>query len=200
MSGGYLAQALSFLIRTAFDLYLLAVVLRFLLQVVQADFYNPISQFLIKVTNPALKYIRRVVPGYKGQDWSSMVLMLVIKALEISILSFINYATMPAIHGLIVLSLAQLLHLIIYIFIIAIFIQVILSWVNPGAYNPATVLLYRLTDPLMRPARKLIQPIGGLDLSPIIVFVFLQLIIILFVNPLMHFGQSLSGIRYVIAI
>jgi len=200
MSGGYLSQALTFLIRTVFDLYLLAVVLRFLLQVVRADFYNPISQFLVKVTNPALKYIRRVVPGYKGQDWSSMVLMLVIKALEISILSLINYATMPAIHGLIVLSLAQILHLIIYIFMIAIFIQVILSWVNPGVYNPATVLLYRLTDPLMRPARRLIQPIGGLDLSPMIVIVFLQLIIILFVNPLMHFGQSLSGIRYVIAI
>jgi YggT family protein len=98
----------------------------------------------------------------------------------------------PAIPGLLIISIAELLHLIIYIFIIAIFIQVILSWVNPGAYNAATVLLYRLTEPLLEPARKLIPPVGGLDLSPIAVFIFLQLTIILIVTPLDHLGLSLA--------
>lgn len=195
MSGGYLAQALVFLISTAFDLYLLAVVLRFLLQMVRADFYNPISQFLVKATNPPLRYIRRVIRGYGGIDWSSIVLMLILKSVEITLLSLILAGTVPALHGLMVLSIAEILKLIIYIFMVAIFVQVILSWVNPGAYNPATVILYRLTDPVLRPARQLINPIGGMDLSPILVFIVLQLGMILIVNPLTHFGQSLAGFR-----
>ena len=101
---------------------------------------------------------------------------------------------MPVLHGLLLLAVAQVLHLIIYIFIVAVFIQVILSWVNPGAYNPATVILYRLTEPLLQRARKLLPPISGLDLSPIIVFVCLQLIIILVINPMAHIGQSWSGV------
>ncbi|MGK0297582.1 MAG: YggT family protein [Gammaproteobacteria bacterium] len=194
MNGGYFIEALVFLVRTAFDLYLLLVVLRFLLQVVRADFYNPISQFLITATNPPLKYIRQIIPGYKGNDWSSIVLMFLIKSIEIVLLSLIVRGNFPAPLGLIILSFGQLLHLIIYIFIISIFIQVILSWINPGAYNPATVIIYKLTDPLLRPARKLIPPMGGLDFSVLVVFIILQLTLILIVNPITHLGQSLSGI------
>ncbi|MGY8814335.1 MAG: YggT family protein [Gammaproteobacteria bacterium] len=193
MNGGYLTEALVFLVRTAFDLYLILVVLRFLLQIVRADFYNPISQFLITATNPPLKYIRRIIPGYKGNDWSSIVLMFLIKSIEILLLSLIVRGDVPALAGLIILSFAQLLNLIIYIFIISIFIQVILSWINPGAYNPATVIIYKLTDPLLRPARKLIPPMGGLDFSVLVVFIILQLTLILIVNPITHIGQSLSG-------
>jgi YggT family protein len=193
MNGGYFTEALVFLVRTAFDIYLLLVVLRFLLQVVRADFYNPISQFLITATNPPLKYIRRIIPGYKGNDCSSIVLMFLIKSIEIVLLSLIVRGDVPALPGLIILSVAQLLHLIIYIFIISIFIQVVLSWINPGAYNSATVIIYKLTDPLLRPARKLIPPMGGLDFSVLVVFIVLQLALILIVNPITHLGQSLSG-------
>ena len=193
MNGGYFTEAGIFLVRTAFDLYLLAVVLRLLLQIVRADFYNPISQFLIKVTNPVLRYIRRIVPGYKGQDWSSVILIFLLKTVEIMLLSLMTSGSIPPLIGIAVLSVAQILYLIVYIFIIAVFIQVILSWVNPGAYNPATVILYLLTEPLLRPARNLLPPISGLDLSPLVVFIILQLIVILIINPLLHLGQSLSG-------
>ena len=77
---------------------------------------------------------------------------------------------------------------------ISIFIQVVLSWINPEAYNPATIIIYKLTDPLLRPARKLIPPMGGLDFSVLVVFIILQLTLILIVNPITHLGQSLSGI------
>ncbi len=193
MSTNYLIQAALFLVTTIFDIYLLAVVLRFLLQLFRADFYNPISQFLAKITNPPLRYIRRVVPGYKGQDWSSMVLMLLIKSVEITIVYLLSAGRFVAVDSLIILSIAGILELFVDVFMIAIFIQVILSWVNPGAYNPATVILYRLTEPVLAPARKLLPPIGGLDLSPIIVIIALQMSIILVVTPLTHFGVALSN-------
>jgi len=193
MSGGYFTQALVFLIRTAFDLYLLAVVLRFLLQLVGADFYNPISQFLVKITNPVLRPLRRLIPGYQGIDWASVVLMMILKAGEITLIALILTGGIPALPGLLVLSLAQILNFIVYVFIVAIIVQVVLSWVNPGAYNPATVILYRLTEPMLRPARRLLPSMGGLDLSPLLVLIFLQLTIILIITPLSHFGQSLSG-------
>lgn len=193
MNGGAFSEALLFLIRTAFDLYLLAVTLRFLLQLVHADFYNPVSQFLVKITNPPLRPLRRIIPGFGGTDWASLVFMLLLKAVEITLLALIATGHVPTVHGLLVLSLAQILNLIIYIFIITILIQVILSWVNPGAYNPATVLLHYLTEPLLRPARRLIPPIGGLDLSPIAVFIFLQLTLILIINPLEQTGRVMAG-------
>lgn len=192
MTGGYFSQAFIFLISTACDLYLLAVVLRFLLQFVGADFYNPVSQFLVRVTNPALRFLRRIIPGYRGIDWSSIVLMLSIKAIEICLISLVAYGLIPSLPGLLVSSLAGILHLIVYIFIIAVFIQVLLSWINPGMYNPATVILYRLTEPLLQRARQLLPPAGGFDFSPILVFVALQLVIILLVNPIADLGRAWS--------
>jgi len=196
MGSGYLGEAFSFLIRTVFDLYILAVALRFLLQLVRADFYNPISQFLVKITNPTLRPLRRIIPNYRNTDLSAITIMICLKIIELMLLALIIGGRIPVFSGLLILSFAQILNLIIYIFIIAIFIHVILSWFSPGAYNPATVLLYRLTEPLLKPARQLLPPTGGLDLSPIFVFVFLQLLIILLVKPLIHLGLSLSGIPY----
>jgi YggT family protein len=191
MGGGYFSEAIRFLITVVFDLYILAVMLRFLLQLVRADFYNPISQFLVTVTNPPLRPLRRFIPGYRGVDLASVVLMLLLKAVEIALISLAIYGRVPGIAGLFIISFAELLNLIIYIFIFAILIQVIISWVNPGAYNPATVLLYRLTEPLLRPARRLLPPISGLDLSPLLVFIVLQLTIILIIKPLIHLGGTL---------
>ncbi len=185
MGGGVLTDAVIFLIRTLFELYILTVALRFLLQWVRADFYNPISQFLITVTNPPLKPLRRVIPGYKGLDLASVVLMIALKAAEITVIGLIAVGRVPAPLGLLIVSFGQVLNLIIWIFIVAILIQVILSWVNPGAYNPATVLIYRLTEPVLAPARRLIPPVGGLDLSPIAALIALQLLLIL-LRPLTH--------------
>ena len=195
MNGGAFTEALVFLVRTAFELYLLAVVLRFLFQMVRADFYNPLAQFLVKVTNPALKPIRRIVRGYGGIDWSSILLMLILKSIQIAIIAVLVSGRFPVLTGLVVLSIAEILKLIIYVFMVAVFIQVILSWVNPGAYNPATVILYQLTEPLLRPARRVIPAVGGLDLSPLLVFIVLQLMIILFVNPISNTGQAMAGFR-----
>lgn len=193
MTAGPVAEALGLIIDTVFGLYLLAVALRFLLQCVRADFYNPISQFVVAITNPPLRILRRVVPGFRGIDFSSVVLMFLIKLVEIGLEGLIFAGRFLPIAGLLVLAVAELFRLFIYILLFAILIQIVISWVSPGAYNPVTVILYRLTDPLLRPARRMLPPAGGLDFSPIVPIIGLQLVIILLIKPLTRLGFSLAG-------
>lgn len=187
--GGYVGNAGVFLIKTLFDLYILAVMLRFLFQLVRADFYNPLSQVLVKVTNPPLKPLRRLIPGVRGIDLASVFLMLVLMYAEITIINMIKGgAFLPV--GILMASMTELLSLCVYVFIFSIVIQVIISWVNPGAVNPVVSLLYSLNDPLMRPARRVIPPISGLDLSPLVVLIALQLCQMLIIAPLNDFSMS----------
>ena len=193
--GGYGTNAIEFLIQTIFGLYLVAVMLRVLLQLTRADFYNPVSQFLVKVTNPPLIPLRRIIPGFMGIDFAAIVLMILIKALEIFLIVLIKGVSIK-ISGLVVLSIAELLRLLINVYFFAILIQVVISWVNPGTYNPAVSLLYSINEPLLARARRLIPPISGFDLSPIVVIILLQLISILLIQPIADFGQGLAIGRF----
>lgn len=186
----YLSNAGSFLISTLFGLYILFVLLRLLLQLTRADFYNPVSQFIVKITTRPLRFLRRFVPGFAGIDWAAVLLLLALQIIELWLLYRIAGVS-PAVGGLFVLSVAELIKLTIYVFMFSIFVQVILSWVAPGTYNPISSLLYSLNEPLLRPARRLLPSTGGLDLSPLIVLVVLQLLMMLFVHPLRDVGQSL---------
>lgn len=192
--GPYITNAAQFLIGTLFGLYILAVMLRFLLQLVRADFYNPVSQFLVKITNPPLRPLRRVVPGWQGLDVAALLLLIALQMAELALLAGLDPrpVPMPALSGLLVLSLAELLRLLLNIYFITILIQVVLSWVNPGQYNPAVNLLTQLNEPVMQPARRLLPPMGGLDLSPIVVLIALQLARILLVQPLTDLGYQLA--------
>lgn len=187
-----ISQGLVFLIDILLGLYILAVLLRFLFQVVRADFYNSFSQALVTITNPTLAPLRRMIPGLYGIDVAAIVLLLILQCLKNFIIWLIQ-GVQPKVMGLVVVSAADLLQLTLWVFIIAIFIRVILSWVSPYAarQHPAVGLLNNLTDPLMRPARHMIPPMGGIDLSPIVVFILLYLTIILLVKPLLRFGYGL---------
>ena len=192
MGANPISQALVFLVDMLLGLYILAVLLRFLFQVVRADFYNPFSQALVTITNPTLAPLRRMIPGLYGIDVAAIVLLLILQCLKNFIIWLIQ-GVQPKVMGLAVVSAVELLQLTLWVFIIAIFIRVILSWVSPYAahQNPVVGLLNNLTDPLMRPARQVIPPMGGLDLSPIAVFILLYLTIILIVKPLLAFGYGL---------
>jgi len=189
--GGYGTNAIEFLIHTIFGMYLVAVMLRVLLQLTRADFYNPVSQFLVKVTNPPLIPLRRIIPGFMGIDFAAIVLMVVLKALEIFLIVLIKGVSIK-ISGLVVISIAELLRLLINVYFFTILIQVVISWVNPGSYNPAVSLLYSINEPLLSRARRLIPPISGFDLSPIVVIILLQLLSILLIQPIADFGQGLA--------
>lgn len=188
--GSYIAEAMTFLIETVFELYILAVMLRFLLQLFRADFYNPISQFLIKITTPVLRPLRRWIPGFAGIDVAALALMAVLKFIEIVLITSVN-GYIPGIGGLLIVSIASLLQLLIYVFIVAILIQVVLSWIAPDTYNPMTSILRSLCGPLLRPVRHRLPSPGGLDLSPLVVLIVLQLILMLFVAPLADWGRNL---------
>jgi YggT family protein len=189
--GGYFGNAAVFLIQTAFGLYILAVLLRFLLQWVRADFYNPVSQFLVKVTTPLLRPLRRVTPGFGGIDFASVVLMLALQLIELVLVTQLLGQPL-SVSGLMVLAVAELLSLLIKVFLFSILIQVILSWVRPGDHSPVSLLLYQLNEPLLAPARRIIPAISGLDLSPVLVLVLLQLSLMLLVAPLQDFGILLN--------
>lgn len=183
MGSNYLTNPLVFLVQTLFGLYILAVLLRFLLQLVRADFYNPISQFLVKVTSPPLRLLRRFLPGLGGIDLSSIVLAWGLKYIELLLILFISGITANFL-GPLLWAIPELIELVINIFLFAILIQVILSWINPGSYNPASALLYSLTEPVLRPARNLLPPVSGLDLSPMLVMIGLVLLKMLLLPPL----------------
>jgi len=188
---GYGTNAIVFLIETVFELYLLAVMLRVLLQIVRADFYNPVSQFLVKVTNPPLIPLRRIIPGFGGIDFPAIVLMLLIQLVEVLLIVLVQGVS-PAFAGLVVLAIAKLLSLLANVFLFSIMIQVVISWINPGAYNPVVSLLYSLNEPLLSRARRIIPPISGFDLSPILVIILLQLIKMLLVQPVYDLGEGIA--------
>ena len=174
MDSSYLSNPIIFLLDTVFSLYILAVLLRFLLQWVGGDFYNPISQFLVKITHPPLRLLRRYIPAIGKLDTSSVVLLLVLQmssdfiVLTLKGMSF-SFAALT------LLSFSQLISLLINVFVFAVFARALLNWVNPGTYNAASNLLYNLTEPLLSFCRRIVPDIGGIDLSPLIVLVGLQL-------------------------
>ncbi|MDO9371889.1 MAG: YggT family protein [Gammaproteobacteria bacterium] len=191
MSGGYFSNAGVFLIQTVFGMYILAVLLRLLLQIVRADFYNPFSQFLVKITNPVLVPLRRVIPGLFGVDLASVLLLLALQMVKLALIGLLIDQGWH-LSGLLLLAAADLLSLLLNVFLFSILIQVILSWVRPGEHNPLTALLYNLNEPLLAPARRILPPISGLDLSPIVVLVALQLASMLVVAPLSDLGRAFA--------
>ena len=183
MGTSYMTDPVIFLIDTLFSLYILAIVLRFLFQWTRADFYNPISQFLVKITHPPLKIIRRFVPSVGKIDTSSIVLALALQMFaDFTIIAL--KGVMVSITALIILSFAQLLSLLINVFIFAVFARAILSWFDPGNYNSANSLLQSLTEPLLTMCRKVIPDLGGIDLSPLLALVVLQLAKMMLLPPL----------------
>jgi len=188
---GTLANIADFLITTLMQLYIIVVMLRFLLQWVRADFYNPLSQFVVKVTNPLVRPLRRIIPGWGGLDIVTLLLAYLLNVIQVTVVGthISPYEIPGALDGhmlsplsIALVSLLDLVALTIGVYLVAIIIQAIMSWVNPGHYNPTVGLLRQLTEPLLRPARRLLPPISGIDLSPMLVLLALQVIKMLLVG------------------
>ncbi len=181
-------DASTFLIRTLFDLCMFVVMLRFLLQLMRADFYNPISQFVVRATQAPLQPLRQVLPGIRGVDTASLALMLILGVVKILLVTGIH-GRMPPLAAMVILAAADVARLMLNVFFWAIVIRVVMSWVNPGTRNPVNSLVGSLTEPLLERARRILPPMTGFDLSPIPVLIVLQLAQILIVAPL----RSLAG-------
>jgi YggT family protein len=177
MASNYFTSPLAFIITTLFDLYILLVLLRFILQMLRADFYNTASQFIVKMTTPPLTVLRRFVPSILGQDSAAIVLCLLIiyakfiflRMLEIPVVSI---ADVPTPIGL-----------------VASIIQVIISWINPGQHNPIISLVNTITAPILRPIQKRLPPLGGFDFSTMVAILALMVAKMLIVPPMIQLGS-----------
>ena len=165
-----------YLVQTVVSIYLLMMLLRFILQLVLADFYNPLSQFLVRATNPLVLPLRRVLPARGRFDPASLVWAVLIQLLGIIILLTMNGISLPAISLLLAWSVVGVIGLIVKIYFFALLGMIILSWVAPGSANPAAMLMYQITEPMMAPLRSVIPPMGGLDFSPIVMFILINII------------------------
>jgi YggT family protein len=182
-----IAQAAIFLLNTLLGLFTLGVLLRFYLQLVAAPFQNPISQAVVALTNFAVRPARRFIPSLAGLDMSTLLLAFAAQLiLQWATLWLRDYPIMvvtatvyAAVAGLALLALVRLS---VYIVLYAVLIQAILSWINP--HTPAAPVLDSLTRPLLKPLRQRFSPAGGFDLTPLIIFIAAQLLLMLVVNPI----------------
>ncbi|MCW8994303.1 MAG: YggT family protein [Psychromonas sp.] len=175
-------NAVNFLINTLFDLYLMVVLLRIWLQVARADFYNPFSQFIVKATQPVVGPLRRMIPSFGGWDTATIIFAFIVASLKITLLTLI----MGASFNPVVVLISALIILITAIFKLlfwVLIIRAILSWVSRG-HNPIEAVMIQLTEPLLAPVRRFVPPMGGLDLSMLVVLLGLQFLQIL-VNDLL---------------
>ncbi|MCP4186445.1 MAG: YggT family protein [Gammaproteobacteria bacterium] len=200
MGSNYLISPLTLVINTVFDLYILLVLLRFMLQAFRADFYNPVSQFIVKATTPPLRFLRRIIPSVAGQDAAAIVLCLLLIYAKFILLRMLDIPGVPISNvtapiggvsylGLFIFTIADLISLTLTVFLIAIIIQVILSWVNPGQYNPVIGLVHSIAQPALRPFQKLLPSLGGLDLSPLFATLGIMVLKMLVVPPIVYLGS-----------
>ncbi len=178
MGYSYLANPLILVINTLFEFFIVLVLLRFLLQMLRANFKNVVSQFIVALTNPALRKLRLVIPSIGRYDTASIVFALLLIYTKFLILRFLGVDHVPistamapiasaSFAGLAIISVAELVALIFTIFIGSIIIQVILSWINPGQKSSVLVMIDRLSGFVLSPIRRTIPPINGFDLSPL---------------------------------
>jgi YggT family protein len=172
------SAALIYLITTLTDLFITAILLRLLLQWVKADFYNPLCQFLIKVTNPVLIPLRRVIPSIGKLDTAAVVAMLLLELIQLLIIGQIAGADFQ-LQFILLYAVRKLLVLLLMTYFVLIIVRVILSWVGSSLRHPLIPLIYQLTAPVLRPFSRLIPPMGGVDLSPLFALIALRFLLLL---------------------
>lgn len=171
-------NAFTYLVGTLIDLYTTAVLLRLMLQWVRADFYNPVCQFLVKVTNPIIVPLRRVIPSIWKLDTACLVTVLVLELFSVWVASRISSSPLD-LGQIFVFSLIKLSATVLMTYFFLIIVSVILSWVGAKMRHPAIPLVYQLTEPVLAPVRKIIPPIAGIDLSPLFVLIAIRFLLLL---------------------
>ena len=175
-----MGSSAALIFNTLTGIYLLAILLRFLLQVARADFYNPMSQAVFRITDPMVRIFRSFIPGYKGIDISSLILALVVEAIAICVLIILYGGSIPSVGFIVTWAFVGVLHFVVMIYYYAIIGSIIMSFVMmfSGNMNPHPILrlVWQLTEPVMAPIRKIIPSMGGLDFSPIFIFISIGLI------------------------
>jgi YggT family protein len=181
-------EVLLYVVQTAVGIYLLIMLLRFILQLVMADFYNPISQFLVRATNPLVLPLRKVLPAQGRFDPASLLLSILIQLLGIIAVLLLYSVAPPGISLLLAWSFISVLGLLVKIYFFALLAMIILSWIAPGSSNPAVYLIYQIVEPVAAPVRRLLPAMGGIDFSPILLFILINIVQIVLRNIAVGLG------------
>ncbi|SQF93865.1 membrane protein [Paucimonas lemoignei] len=193
-----LNTAAIYILQTIGSLYLLIILLRFVLQLVRADFYNPLSQFAVRATQPLLKPLRRIIPSVFGLDMSSLVLAIIVQMILMALTLLLAYGTTGDPLHLLIWAIIGVTALFLKIFFFALIVSVILSWVAPASHNPGAQLVNQITEPLLAPLRRILPNLGGLDISPILAFMILKLLDMLVINNLAAMSMMPDVLRLLI--
>jgi YggT family protein len=170
------AEIFNLVVDTLSSLYVMIVLMRFILQLSRADFYNPISQFVVKATNPLLIPLRRLVPGVAGIDLASIVLAILVQSVALGLkVAVLGYAIENPVN-ILLLAAVLVASVMIKIYFWSLIIMIVASWIAPGSGHPALLLINQICEPLMKPFRSILPAMGGLDLSPILAFLSLQVL------------------------
>jgi YggT family protein len=181
--------ALLFLIETLFNIYLFILVIRIILVWVRADYFHPLTQFIVKLTDVLIKPLRKVLPNVRNFETASIVMVLAIEIIKFFLIACISFG-FPNLFGIPILAIGDSIALVLQTFTYAILLQVILSFLHP--MSPLMALVSRFNSPIMRPLQQVIPIIGGFDITPIPALIGLQLLNIILVAPLMTLGQNIS--------
>ncbi|WP_040939878.1 YggT family protein [Coxiella burnetii] len=181
-----------FLVGLIFDLYIIILMLRLLIQKLGASYYNPISQVVIRLTNIFVSPLQRIIPGFKGFDLAIVLLLVLLEFIQVLLLLWLRAGWLPKFSGLVIIVIATLGNKFLNLYFYAIILRVVMSWIASLQHNPIAEIIFLITEPLMRPIRRLIPSIAGFDFSPIVLLILLQLISILVFRPLIEFGTQLA--------
>ena len=182
-----LENAASFLIQILFSVYIIVLLLRLLLQWHRIDFYNPVSQLVVKLTDPIIQPLRSILPRIANVDTATVVVLFIVDAVKIGLLFYLLEKHVPSILGLMGVTIASLLDQLLNVFFYAILIRIILSWVAPSMQHAIASILYTITEPLLRPVRGFVPVVAGFDFSSLIVLIGLKVISIILVQPFLIF-------------
>lgn len=191
--GSQLGSAGLMLVNSLINIYLFLLMLRFLLQASRADYYNPLSQSVVKITQPVVGLFQGFLGPVAGRfDLATLAAGFVLKVVSMIAIFMVIGVGMPPIAGLLIAGVAALANAILKIYFFAMIVMIILSWVAPNASHPGALLVMQLVEPIMAPVRKVIPPLGIIDLSPIVVFIAINLVDGLVVGSLIR-AAGISG-------
>ena len=183
-------NAALFLVKIFFEFYIMVLMLRFVLTYFGANYYNPVSQFVSKLTRPVVKPLQRFMHNLKGFDTAVFFLILIFEIIKLFLISLLHANAFPDVGGLVIWSIAEMLDQFLSLYFFVIIGRIILSYIQVPNLGPVQETLYLITEPLLAPARRLIPMVGGFDLSPVLVIILLQLTSILVVAPLSKIGLT----------
>jgi YggT family protein len=184
-----LRAALIFLITTVFNLYLFILIVRLVLAWANAGTQHSLTQFVVNCSSFVVKPLKKYIPDFRNLETATLALIFILEIIKFVFVAFLTFG-FPNIFGLIIIAFGDMIKLILQLLFYAILLQAVISWIQPG--SSINQVLYQFTSPIMRPLQRLIPPVAGFDISPIPALIFLQLLMIIIVNPLMGFGLGVA--------